>query len=538
MRRTIEKKKKKSIYENALELLVVGSVTGLFAGAVVTIYNVLAKKGEELSRDAYAFVRSNPAFLPLLFLTLALGAFLLSVAVYLVPMVKGSGIPQTEGATRGILRFKWYRDGVVMFASSLLSIFMGLSAGSEGPSLFIGAASGDGVARVCKRNEMIRRYQVTGGACAGLATAFNAPLTGMAFAFEEAHKQFTPEVFICAFSSVIVALITRGALYTIFGLEAASFFQTYAFPQGAIGDWQFFLFLTLSACVCGFAGVLLYKWIFLLRKWFGGLRFKKTFFNTFARILIAVSLGGAASLITVNVMGGGRELIEALGTNGGTTTSSVESVFSLPLVWTLTIVCLLKFAITGVNMGASVPCGAFIPMLAIGACIGSLLNMAWVALGMEGAYCDFLVMVCMATFFTAIVKAPITGIVMVFELTWSFSSLLPVVIGVSIGYFIGDLSRTDGIYEELLEEYERENGIRERVREVFTIALAEGAIADRREVREVLWPSGVRVTEIRRGEEIVLPDGDTVLRAGDILTLVCKTDSPQRIKDELVHILD
>lgn len=541
MKKAMEKtrnRKSGEMYKNAVQLIVVGIVTGVFSGAVVTIYNLLAKQGEAISRDLYAYVRENPAFLPLLFVALALGAFLLSVVVYLVPMAKGSGIPQTEGATRGRLRFKWYRDAVAMFAASLLSIFMGLSAGSEGPSLHIGAASGEGVACILKRNEMIRRYQVTGGACAGLAVAFNAPLTGMAFAFEEAHKRFTPEVFICAFSSVIFALLTRGMLYNAFHLETTSFFHAYAFPQGTVQDWNFFLFLALSAIICALAGVLFYKTVFFFRRLMGKIQFKKPFFNTFARILIAVFLGGALSLITVNVMGGGHELIESLGTKGGTVESSVESVFSLSLVATLFIVCIFKFLITGVNMGSGIPCGAFIPMLAIGACIGSLLNLAWVELGMDAAYCDFLVMICMAAFFTSIVKAPITGIVMVCELTWSFSSLLPVIIGVSIGYFIGDLSRTDGIYEELLEAYELESGIhKNEVREVYLVSVASNAIAEKREVRDILWPAGAFVAELKRGEEIILPDGDTVLQAGDELKIICKTDKPEKVREELTHIL-
>lgn len=533
-----EKNNKKSVYENAAQLLLVGSVTGVFAGAVVTLYNICAKQGEEISRNIYGFVRENPAFILLLFLELGLGAFLLSVAVYYVPMVKGSGIPQTEGATRGILHFKWYRDAGVMFAASLLSIFMGLSAGSEGPSLHIGAASGDGVASMLKRNQMIRRYQVTGGACAGLAVAFNAPLTGMAFAFEEAHKRFTPEVFICAFSSVIFGLLTRTALYGMFGMEVESFFQNYVFPQGWIMDGAFFGFLVASSVICGVAGVLFYKLVFVLRKAFKKIRMKTRFLSTFARILIAVLAGGAASLLTVNVMGGGHELIEALGTKGGASEMSVESIFSLSLAATLGVVCFLKFAITSVNMGAGIPCGAFIPMLAIGACLGSLLNLAWVELGMDETYCDFMVMICMAAFFTAIVKAPITGTVMVCELSWSFSSLLPVIIGVAIGYFIGDMSRTDSIYEALLEAYEEEEGIRKNaLSTVYTLQIAKGALVENRELRDVLWPAGARVTEIRRGEEVILPDGGTVLRSGDVLTIVCKTSESGKTSEDLKNIL-
>lgn len=538
MKKLTEKiKQKQNIYGNALQLILVGSVTGVFAGAVVTLYNLLAKRGEEVSRDLYAFVRANPAFIPLLFIVLGLGAFLLSVVVYLVPMVKGSGIPQTEGATRGRLRFKWYRDAAMMFAASIASIFMGLSAGSEGPSLFIGAASGDGVASVLKRNETVKRYQITGGACAGLAVAFNAPLTGVAFAFEEAHKRFTPEVFICAFSSVIFALLTRSALYAAFSLPTESFFQSYVFPQGAT-DGMFYLFVTASAIVCGAAGVLFYKCTFFLRKQLGKIRTKKKLTDIFARILIAVLLGGALSLLTVNVMGGGHGLIESLGTYGGAVEQSTPRIFASSLSLTLIIVCLLKFLITGVNMGAGVPCGAFIPMLAIGACIGSLLDRAWLSLGMDAAYCDLLVIICMATFFTAIVKAPLTGTIMVFELTWSFSSLLPVVIGVAIGYFIGDLSRTDSIYEELLELYEKEHGAQKSaVKVAYTFTIAKGSTAAKREVRDVLWPHGARVTEIRRGDEVILPDGEVILQSGDVLTIVCKTDEPERVKDDLAHIV-
>ena len=89
-----------------------------------------------------------------------------------------------------------------------------------------------------------------------------------------------------------------------------------------------------------------------------------------------------------------------------------------------------------------------------------------------------------------------------------------------------------------MEVYEHENGIHERARkEVYVLGVAMGAIADKREVRDVLWPAGARVTEIARGEELILPEGDTILHGGDILTIVCRTDEPEKIRDELTHIV-
>lgn len=524
--------KKGKFYHNFIELIAVGSITGIFAGAIITLFTILVHEGEQISRNVYAYVRENPAFIPLLIFALIAGAFLIGVAVNLSSVVRGCGIPQAEGGTRGIIRFKWWRDLTLMFAASLISIFMGLSIGSEGPSVLIGACAGDGISALSRRNQMVRKYQITGGACTGLAVASNAPLTGMAFAFEEAYKRLTPEVFICSVSSVVFGMLTKNLIYRLLHMPIANSFSTYTFydlPLSAYG------FVLLAGLACGLLGVGFYKLAFLMRRAFKKVKTSNDKISHALRILIAVLAGGLVSFLAISVMGGGHELIESLGSGSPET---AECLFGLGLAGTLAIVLVLKFFITTVNVGSGIPCGIFIPMIAIGACLGALLNMLWQKWGLESVYCDLMIMICMAAFFTAVVKAPITSIVMICEFTGSFAHLLPVIIAVAIAYIIGELFRTEGIYEELLEQYERETGIHERaVREVFTFTLAKGAIADKREVRDVLWPKSARVKEIVRGDETILPDGDTILHSGDILTIVCKTDNPVKTRDELEHIL-
>ena len=113
--------------------------------------------------------------------------------------------------------------------------------------------------------------------------------------------------------------------------------------------------------------------------------------------------------------------------------------------------------IIAINVGSKIPCGIFIPMLAIGACIGGILSNIWLEIDPAFApYCDLLVMLCMVAFFTTVARAPITSIIMICEFTGSFVPLLPVIIAVSLGYIIGELCKTAGIYEYFLEEYERE----------------------------------------------------------------------------------
>lgn len=538
MQKKLEKKRKREIhgkvlYRNFAELVLVGSITGCMAGIIVTTFNILVHHAEEISKHSYGLVRENLWFLPLLLLALLASAFLISVAVNMSSVIRGCGIPQAEGATRGIVPLKWWRDMALMFATSLLSIFMGLSVGAEGPSVLIGACAGDGVSAVLRRNQMIRKFQATGGACAGLAVASNAPLTGIAFAFEEAYKRLTPEVLICSFSSVILAMLTRSTIYTALGMEIENAFSTYAFsdlPYKAYG------FVALSGLACGLLGVGFYKFTFLMRKLFKKVRVKNQKITYGLRILIAVLIGGAFCMVSDGVMGGGHHLIASLGSKFE---GNPQAVFGMGVVGTLSVILILKLTSTSVNIGSGIPCGAFIPIIAVGACLGALLNQIWTKIDPDMAlHGDLMIMMCMSAFFVAVVKAPITSIVMICEFTGSISYLLPVIIAVFIGYFVAEMFRTDGIYEELLEQYEHETGIHERaVREVFEMMVEEGSLADKREVRDVLWPVGARVTQIRRGDEVILPSGDTVLHAGDNLTVVCKTDDGKKTRDDLSHLL-
>src|SRR5699024_11333697 len=113
-------------------------------GVLVSLYAALAAAAEDFARGYYRFFLDHPAFVPLLFLALALGAIVVGGVVRFLPLIRGSGIPQTEGAMRGLMRFHWYRELTGMFAVSLFTIFMGLSAGGEGPSILIGGALGHG----------------------------------------------------------------------------------------------------------------------------------------------------------------------------------------------------------------------------------------------------------------------------------------------------------------------------------------------------------------------------------------------------------
>lgn len=523
-----------NLYHRGLQMLFMGIATGFLAGVVVTFYNILVSMAEGFSMGYYEYIRDNWFLIPVLLAALFVVALGIGVVVKLVPLIKGSGIPQTEGVARGELRYKnWFVVMCSMFACSLACVFFGLSAGGEGPSVQIGGCCGYGSSRLFSRTDMLRRYQVTGGACAGLAVAFNAPLTGMAFAFEEAHKRFSSEVFICAFSSVVVAVITRNLIRGALGLSTGAIFTEFVFNDIPLESYGF---VVGAAIVCALLGVLFYNLVIWLRNFFDQ---KVTFLNGAGKMTIPFVIGGVLSLVTVYAMGGGHALIEAFATAGGTKEMQIETIASTSVLVTLTIVLIIKFFISILNMGVGVPCGVFIPMLAIGATVGGVLAQIFTAyFDFDPAYSDLLVMVCMAAFFACIVRAPITAMVMVCELTWNFTFLLPIVVGVAVGYMVGEIAMTKPIYDVLLERILMNRSAAERkIKVSHQMIIIKNSIADGMRIRDILWPAGTAVRGVHRGETSLTPDAELVLREGDSIYVETETFEPRETERELALLV-
>lgn len=521
----------KSFLDNGLNLVLLSVLTGLFAGVVVTFYNMLAHWGEEGSRNLYSLVFAHPAYIPLLFLGLAAGAFVIGTLVKAVPMIRGSGIPQIEGAARGVIRFKWYVTMCSMFAASLACICLGLSAGAEGPSLQLGGCAGDATSAILRRGRMVRRLQIAGGASAGLAVAFNAPITGMVFALEEAFRSFSPQVFICSAISVVTALFTRNAIRPAFGEDVTYAFTGFRFNEFGLAScgWA-----ALAAVVAAMVGVAFYFAVFAVKKLFKRIRF----FGGTGKYLIPFLLAGAFGLITPFAMGGGGQFINKMGT-GGTGIIGGISVLGAGLLISLAIILAIKFVASVLAMGCGVPCGVFIPMLAIGAGVGGVLSVLFQKAGMPAQYGDYLVIICMAAFFTSVVKAPITGVVMVFELTGQFTNFLPALLGIAIGYLAGIVFRTEPIYEKCLDMYIAEEGLYEGVnKERVTVVVQKDSFADGKTIRSIIWPSdGLVVEKISEDGTHTVPDGLTMLRRGDTIVFEGETRSREALIKYLYDIV-
>ncbi len=506
-------------------------ITGIFAGVIITFYTICTSLGEEYSRGLYDLLRQYPAFIPLLLIGLAAGAVAIGTLVKIVPMIRGSGIPQIEGACRGKFPFNWYLTLCSMFAASLACVFLGLAAGSEGPSIEMGGCVGEGTGRVLRRSFMMRRLQIAAGASAGFAVAFNAPVTGMIFALEEAFKSFSPQIFVSAAVSVMTALAVRTGIRAALGFSVGYAFEGFVFTQI---DFAGYGYVAAAAVIVALVAVAFYYSVAAAKKLFKRI----TFFKGTGKFIIPFVLSGAFGLITVYAMGGGHNFIHNLAT-GGTGAYQTISVLGAGFIASLVIIIVLRYVLMTLYMACGVPCGVFIPMLAVGAGLGALLSALFSRAGMDAAYCDYIVIICMSVFFTAFVRAPITGLFMIFELTGQFTNLLPALLGVVIASLVAEICRLEPGYENNLHAFIRDQGYTNREKPArFTLTVQPHTLADGGKINRLIWPSGGLVTAIT-GEDgsSMVPSGGTRLSAGQTIEFECQTADEGEVLEYLYTLV-
>jgi chloride channel protein, CIC family len=271
------------------------------------------------------------------------------------------------------------------------------------------------------------------GGGAGLTTAFNAPIAGAVFVLEELIRRFDTRIAIAALGASSCAIAVARML-----LGSAPDFQVAALPYSGLGSGLLFAGLGTAA---GFAGIA-YNAAIL-----GGL-------NLAARIRWrpewrAAAVGAIVGLLAwmAPLVGGGDAITQR-------TLSGVETLSLLPLFFGV------RFVLGPLSYAAGTPGGLFAPMLVLGAQLGLLFALICrFALPDFGAPPAAFVVVGMAAFFAAVVRAPITGIVLVTELTAGFTLLIPMLWASLAAMAIPTLFESLPIYDSLSQpKYLRERG--------------------------------------------------------------------------------
>jgi H+/Cl- antiporter ClcA len=408
-------------------LITEGLCVGLVGGFVVLLYRVALTFAGDWLVKILSYMKGNPFRCAVWFLILMALAWIVGRLVKWEPMISGSGIPQVEGEVSGRLSQNWKRVLPAKFAGGFLCMLGGLSLGREGPSIQLGAMAGQGISRALGRGKREEKFLMTCGASAGLSAAFHAPLAGMMFAVEEIHKTFSIPILL----PVMTASVTADYIAShILGLDPVFHFQiTEYLPQ------NYYWLLILLGILVGVSGVF-YNWGMLKAQ---ELYRKIPFLKETGRLLIAFLTAGVLGLVMPSVLGSGSGLIVSL-TKG-------EMVLGM-VVLTLVV----KFLFSAVSFGSGAPGGIFFPLLILGALLGAVFAMTGAEFfGLDPVYINNFVLLGMTGFFTAIVRAPLTGIILLFEMSGSISQMLSLSIVSVTAYIVATLMRSEPIYDSLLK---------------------------------------------------------------------------------------
>ena len=379
-----------------------GLVTGLCVGVVVACFRTVHNCSSAKLLHWFGTAGEHWSIIPFWGLVLVLVAALIGRLVAAVPLIPGSGIPQTELTLAGrivLAPVAWARLLAAKFAGSWLALLGGLSLGREGPCVQMGSAVGAIAGSFARHPETTESPWVIGGAAAGLAAAFGAPVAGILFAFEEMKNRLTPVNILFALTAAFAAQTVAARLFGLGRLFPFAHFTPPPFSQW----WA----LLLLGGLIGLLGVA-YN-VLLIR--FKDAEARRNPLPTGLRTLPALLVAGVLAFTFPQVLGGGDGLIVTLGT--------APTPMRL-----LLLLFVLKMTFSIFSYMGNVPGGLLMPLLCIGALAGHATGGALAAAGlMDPAGADAFIVFGMAGLFAASVRAPLTGIALVLEMSGTVACL-------------------------------------------------------------------------------------------------------------------
>ncbi|MDP1571111.1 MAG: chloride channel protein [Vicinamibacterales bacterium] len=404
--------------------LLLSILIGIFAGLLVTVFHVSIDMlswrvlGTPIGANPWATVLGP-----------AVGATAAAWLVRLgIPSAQGSGITYTKSAI-------YVSDGYIpsssvfgKFLACALSIGSGAPLGPEDPALQMGAGVASRLGRTLRLSRDHMRQIAPVGAAAGIAAAFNTPITAVLFVIEEVLSGWDAGVL----GSIVLAAVSASVVTRTF-LGDEPLFQV---PRFTLTDPSELLLYAGIGLAGGLAGALYTRGLLTLRA-----RARRASPWTTPLLPLAAGLAvGVTGLLLPQVLGAGYGAIDA----------ALHDEFPWGLLLALGVA---KAILTAVCFSAGVPGGLFAPTLFVGAMlgggIGGLAAGYWPApTSPASAY----VLVGMGTFFAAVFRTPMTSIFMVFEVSATYVIILPVMVANTVAYLVSRSLQTQSLFEGLTRQ--------------------------------------------------------------------------------------
>lgn len=489
-------------------------ITGIITAVLIFLFKLSASRVGQLSSEIYAYVRERSSFLPVIIVGAALLGLIMTLIIRCSPGCKGGGIPTSILLLRGLISFTWFKSIFLLFPSALLTYLCGIPLGTEGPAVQMGTAVGKGTVRIfARKHPTWERFIMTGGASAGFAAATGAPLTAIFFTFEEAHRRFSPTLFITSAVSAVTSTAFMQLLCPLAEISPSLFHfsvETTAMPL------IYTFTAVLTGLLCGFIGAAFTKIYDLVHRFID---------NRLRKLPVPAKI--VAVFVSTAIIGYFSQGF--LGTGEGI----IESIFEGHAAWKLLVIYFCVRAIitiTANNVG--ITGGLFVPMLCFGAIIGELCSRLMITVGiLPVEYRSITVIIGICAFLAATSRTPIMATVFSIEAFGCTENLIPVMAGITVAYItielLGIHDFTDIVMEGKLRRLHKDKTDKVIDRS-FTVA--EDAFAVGKQVRDILWPPECTVLSVKK-KPSTHHHSHTGISAGDILELHYHTyDDPETVK--------
>jgi CIC family chloride channel protein len=414
-----------------ITLYLLAAFIGLGAGLGALLFGELIHGSEWLFRDLIV-----QKILPTRWLFPLVPMLGMVIATYLTrrfaPEARGHGVPEVMAAvaTRGgIIRV---RVVAVKALASAVTIGTGGSVGREGPIVQIGSALGSFVGQLLKCSGQRVRLLLACGAAAGISATFNAPIAGMMFAAEVILNNFTGvSIAPLIIASVMGTVVMRTAL----GGDPASL-DIGSIPF-TLHSWELILFVGMGV-LCGLGA-----WLFVKVLYYGEDCVENVKCHWIIKPLAGGLVVGILGLWIPNIMGIGYETIETLFLHPGTEWGALSMKLAL---WAVGFF-ILKIIATTTTLAAGGSGGVFAPSLFLGGALGAATGIASHVLFGTGVTSIGAYAICgMAAMVAGTTRAPITAILIVFEMTHNYQVILPLMLAVITAFVVATLLQKESIY--------------------------------------------------------------------------------------------
>ena len=451
------------------------------------------------------------------------------------PKISGSGLPQTQALMYGRRIYnRPFTYLVVKFAGGLLSLCSGLSLGREGTSVQMGSLTGYIAADLFKVPEGKRRHLIAAGAGAGISAAFTAPLSSSILVMESLQKVTITTTLICT----LLAGGTAGIIAKI--IVPTNIYDKIPVVSPGPFSWHMLAIYLLMALFFSLAGKLFST---MLIKGKRHMARANTTGSAKHRLLkqsfILAAITWTTGLFFTDMVGGDQTFLikESTAAIGGNRLLNIATLCGVTAV---------AAAFTVISHSSGYPGGIFLPMMTIGGLLGKLFyqmvlllhncTSGWLSLG-EGCVCEglsgYYIFIGMSAFFIAVARTPITGFILISEMTGHYETFFPTLIVGIMVFFLTHLMKVVPL-NDLLYSFMIKEGEQQPIRSIIYVNAGEGSYLHNKLCRQVILPAGCRIVKLYRNKREI-PIGPLLrIEADDSIGIEVYSDEIEQLYRALV----